>query len=67
MLEVVGGSVLIRRADKEGGDSKRRPCVVISLDVRNLDPGIESVIIVPLTSDTDGSSRVVAPLAYALP
>jgi mRNA interferase MazF len=67
MLELAEASVLIRRADKGGGDSKIRPCVVISLDARNLDPGIDTVIIVPLTSDTDGRSRLVSPLLMPSP
>ena len=43
------GSVLIRRADREGGDGKLRPCVVISSVERGRDETAETVLVVPLT------------------
>ena len=56
------GSVLIRRADREGGDGKLRPCVVISSSARGRDATAETVLVVPLTSDTDGKQRLPMPV-----
>ena len=56
------GSVLIRRADREGGDGKLRPCVVISSSERGRDAKAETVLVVPLTSDTDGKQRLPMPV-----
>jgi mRNA interferase MazF len=56
------GSVLIRRADREGGDGKLRPCVVISSSARGRDATAETVLVVPLTSDTDGKQRLPMPM-----
>lgn len=56
------GSVLIRRADREGGDGKLRPCVVISSSERGRDVTAETVLVVPLTSDTDGKQRLPMPV-----
>jgi mRNA interferase MazF len=56
------GSVLICRADREGGDGKLRPCVVISSSARGRDATAETVLVVPLTSDTDGKQRLPMPV-----
>ena len=56
------GNVLIRRADREGGDGKLRPCVVISSSQRGRDATAETVLVVPLTSDTDGKQRLPMPV-----
>ena len=56
------GSILIRRADREGGDGKLRPCVVISSSDRGRDAKAETVLVVPLTSDTDGKQRLPMPV-----
>ena len=56
------GNVLIRRADREGGDGKLRPCVVISSSERGRDATAETVLVVPLTSDTDGKQRLPMPV-----
>ena len=56
------GNVLIRRADREGGDGKLRPCVVISSSERGRDAKAETVLVVPLTSDTDGKQRLPMPV-----
>ena len=56
------GNVLIRRADREGGDGKLRPCVVISSSERGRDEKAETVLVVPLTSDTDGQQRFAMPV-----
>ena len=56
------GNVLIRRADHEGGDGKLRPCVVISSSERGRDAKAETVLVVPLTSDTDGQQRLPMPV-----
>ena len=56
------GNVLIRRADHEGGDGKLRPCVVISSSERGRDAKAETVLVVPLTSDTDGKQRIPMPV-----
>ena len=56
------GSVLVRRADRQAGESKLRPCVVVSSEARGVDPHADTVIVVPLTSDTDGSQRLSMPV-----
>lgn len=56
------GNVLIRRADREGADGKLRPCVVISSSQRGRDATAETVLVVPLTSDTDGKQRLPMPV-----
>ena len=56
------GNILIRRADREGGDGKLRPCVVISSSERERDAKAETVLAVPLTSDTDGKQRIPMPV-----
>ena len=56
------GNVLIRRADREGGDGKLRPCVVISSSERGRDAKAETVVVVPLTFDTDGKQRLPMPV-----
>ncbi|WP_398327835.1 type II toxin-antitoxin system PemK/MazF family toxin [Vulcanococcus sp.] len=56
------GSVLIRRAEREGGDGKLRPCVVISSSARGRNATAETVLVVPLTSDTDGKQRLPTPV-----
>ena len=56
------GNVLIRRADSEGGDGKLRPCVVISSSERGRDATAKTVLVVPLTSDTDGKQRLPMPV-----
>jgi mRNA interferase MazF len=56
------GSVLIRRAEREGGDGTLRPCVVISSSARGRDATAETVLVVPLTSDTDGKQRLPMPV-----
>ena len=56
------GSVLIRRADSDSGDRKLRPCVVISSSARGQDKAAETVLVVPLTSDTDGRQRLPMPV-----
>ena len=56
------GNILIRRADREGGDGKLRPCVVISSSERGRDAKAETVLVVPLTSDTDGKQRLPMPV-----
>ena len=56
------GNVLIRRADRESGDGKLRPCVVISSSERGRDAKAETVLVVPLTSDTDGKQRLPMPV-----
>ena len=56
------GSVLIRRADRAAGDGKLRPCVVISSAARGHDEAAETVLVVPLTSDTDGKQRLPMPV-----
>ena len=56
------GNVLIRRADREGGDGKLRPCVVISSSDRGRDAKAETVLVVPITSDTDGQQRLPMPV-----
>ena len=56
------GSVLVRRADRQAGDSKLRPCVVLSSEARGVDPSADTVIVVPLTTDTDGRQRLPMPV-----
>ena len=56
------GSVLIRRADREDGDGKLRPCVVISVYERGRAAKAETVLVAPLTSDTDGKQRLPMPV-----
>ena len=56
------GSVLIRRADREDGDGKLRPCVVISGYERGRAAKAETVLVVPLTSDTDSKQRLPMPV-----
>ena len=56
------GNILIRRADREGGDGKLRPCLVISSSDRGRDAKAETVLVVPLTSDTDGKQRLPMPV-----
>ncbi|MCS5700298.1 type II toxin-antitoxin system PemK/MazF family toxin [Cyanobium sp. FGCU-52] len=56
------GSVLVRRADHQAGDSKLRPCVVVSSEARGVDPHADTVIVVPLSSDTDGRQRLAMPV-----
>ena len=56
------GKIFIRRADREGGDGKLRPCVVISSSERGRDAKAETVLVVPLTSDTDGKQRLPMPV-----
>ena len=56
------GNVLIRRADREGGDGKLRPCVVISSSERGRDARAKTVLVVPLTWDTDGKQRLPMPV-----
>ena len=56
------GNILIRGADREGGDGKLRPCVVISSSDRGRDAKAETVLVVPLTSDTDGKQRLPMPV-----
>lgn len=56
------GNILIRQADREGGDGKLRPCVVISSSDRGRDAKAETVLVVPLTSDTDGKQRLPMPV-----
>ena len=61
------GSVLIGRADREAGDGKLRPCVVISSAARGQDEAAETVLVVPLTSDTDGKQRLPMPVIASDP
>lgn len=61
------GAVLIRRADRESGDQKLRPCVVISSEQRGTSPSADTVIVVPLTSETDGRQRLPMPLLMPSP
>jgi mRNA interferase MazF len=56
------GNVLIRRADRDSGDQKLRPCVVISSSARSKDATADTVLVVPLTSDTDGKQRLPMPV-----
>ena len=56
------GCVVLRQPQRDGGDSKRRPCVVISNTDRCLDPAASTVIVVHLTSDTDGQQRLPMPV-----
>ena len=56
------GNILIRRADREGVDGKLRPCVVISSSERGRDAKAKTVLVVPLTSDTDGKQRLPMPV-----
>ena len=61
------GCVVLRQPQRDSGDSKRRPCVVISNPDRCLDPAASTVIVVPLTSDTDGRQRLPMPVIPADP
>ena len=61
------GTVLIRRSDRDSGDGKLRPCVVISSAARGMNPSMETVLVVPLTSDTDGRQRLPMPVIAAQP
>ena len=56
------GSVVIRRADREGGDGKLRSCVMTSSSERGRDAKAETVLVVPLTSDTDSKLRLPMPV-----
>ena len=71
MTEAAGlfapGSVLIRRADRDSGDGKLRPCVVISSSARGRNEAMDTVIVVPLTSDTDRKPRLPMPVIAPLP
>ena len=60
--DIAPGAVLLRKADRAGGDQKQRPCVVISTAQRCLDPQADTWIVVPLTSDTDRKDRLPMPL-----
>ena len=61
------GNVLIRRADRDSGDQKLRPCVVISSSARGHDTTADTVLVVPLTSDTDGKQRLPMPVIAPAP
>ncbi len=61
------GSVLIRRADRDSGDGKLRPCVVISSSARGADSTADTVLVVPLSSDTDGRQRLPMPVIHPAP
>jgi|688.fasta_scaffold332925_4 mRNA interferase MazF len=56
------GSVVKRQPGREEGDSKRRPCVVISNAGPCRGHTAATVIVVPLTSDTDGQERLPMPV-----
>ena len=43
--------IYLRKGHKAFGDTKIRPCIVVSLDVRNLDS--ETIIVVPCSSNLD--------------
>jgi mRNA interferase MazF len=59
------GLVVLRQPHRDSGDSKRRPCVVISNPGRCQDPAAATVIVVPLTSQTDGQPRLPMPVIAA--
>ncbi len=61
------GSVLIRGADRDSGDGKLRPCVVISSSSRGRNNTMETVLVVPLSSDTDRKQRLPMPVIAPLP
>jgi mRNA interferase MazF len=61
------GSVMIRRADRDSGDGKLRPCVVISSSSRGRNDAMDTVLVVPLTSDTDRKPRLPMPVIAPLP
>lgn len=61
------GSVLIRRADRNSGDGKLRPCVVISSSSRGCNDAMDTVLVVPLTSDTDRKPRLPMPVIAPRP
>ena len=61
------GSVLIRRAERDSGDGKLRPCVVISSFARGADNTADTVLVVPLSSDTDGRQRLPMPVIHPAP
>ena len=56
------GLVVLRQPHRDSGDSKRRPCVVISNLDRCQDPAATTVIVVPLTTATDGRPRLPMPV-----
>jgi len=56
------GSVVLRQPRRDEGDSKRRPCVVISTPSPCRNTTAATVIVVPLTSDTDGQERLPMPV-----
>ena len=57
--------MVLRQPRRDSGDSKRRPCVVISTQGRCQDPDAATVIVVPLTSQTDGVPRLPMPVIAA--
>jgi mRNA interferase MazF len=61
------GSVLIRGANRDSGDGKLRPCVVISSSAREEHSTADSVLVVPLSSDTDGRQRLPMPVIHPDP
>ena len=60
--ELNPGLVVLRQPHRDSGDSKRRPCVVISNPGRCRDPEAATVVVVPLTSQTDGQPRLPMPV-----
>jgi mRNA interferase MazF len=61
------GAVLIRRADRDSSDGKLRPCVVISSATRGSSTSMDTIVVVPLTSDTDGRQRLPMPVIAPAP
>ncbi len=47
--------VYLSRALKQSGDTKKRPVVVVSIDIRN--QYSSTVLVVPFSSDTSGSAN----------
>ena len=48
--------VYLSRALRQSGDTKKRPVVVVSIDVRN--QYSSTVLVVPFSSDTKGSGAI---------
>ncbi len=57
------GAIYLSRALRQLGDTKKRPVVVVSLNIRNELSG--SVIVVPFTSDQTGGENSTRVLIYA--
>ena len=57
----------MRGANRDSGDGKLRPCVVISSSARGADSTADTVLVVPLSSDTDGRQRLPMPVIHPAP